>query len=289
MEQYPYGKDAELTPQKYPYGKDDELTLPLGTKEEDAHDHDDLEKDIQQSALQQMMGGMTPAGMRTTANSDVWYKPPTTAVLTEEKKIEMALLNSIKAGDPKAIDKLLEDATPAQLSVRNPEGETTLILGARRGFRDICCKILSKSFEMPKMVNAKDRKGTTALLIAAGRGYVDVVRDLLDRQDFTGVNATTRDGQTALILAARMGQREICGFVLARPDFTEVNATDKHGRTALHWAAGSSRPEILKAILARKDFNMLQAKTKDGHTALDIASRYFISDAVDILRDAARR
>ena len=65
--------------------------------------------------------------------------------------------------------------------------------------------------------------------------YVDVVRDLLDRQDFSGVNATTRDGQTALILAARMGQREICGFVLARPDFTEVNATDKHGPNLLYY------------------------------------------------------
>ena len=31
--------------------------------------------------------GMTPAGMRTTANSDVWYKPPTTAVADARRRL----------------------------------------------------------------------------------------------------------------------------------------------------------------------------------------------------------
>jgi hypothetical protein len=211
----------------------------------------------------------------------------TTEQLTEERRIEMALLERIKAGETKHAKELLRDPViPAQLNARNPDGETTLILAARKGLPEICCDILRvrSDQEAFKLVNAKERRGSTALHIAAGRGYTEVVRDILSRPDFTGINARTRDGQTALILAARMGHRDICDLLLGRSDFAEINATDEQGRTALHWAAGNSCPEILRAILKRSDFTMHSAKSKDGYTATDIATRYFIDEAVEILR-----
>ena len=91
----------------------------------------------------------------------------------------------------------------ADVSVKNNDNVTSLMLASQEGRLDVVQALLAKSAD----VNAKTNKGVTALMLASENGYLDVVQILLSKG--ADVNAEDKDGKTALSLAKRKGNSYI--------------------------------------------------------------------------------
>ncbi len=102
-------------------------------------------------------------------------------------------------------------------------------------------------------VNAQGPQGETPLLIAARRGATERVRHLLKAG--ADITATDRAGQTALHLAALSGVRSLVGLVLESIGEINAVTTEHPWKTALDIAEDSGHSEIadlLRSMGARR-------------------------------------
>jgi len=87
-------------------------------------------------------------------------------------------------------------AAGANPNIRNKQGDTPLLLAARRGYKPIMLKLLESGAD----VNAANDRGRTPLLTALGYGDTEGAQLLLERG--ADVNAKTEYGETPLDVAA---------------------------------------------------------------------------------------
>ncbi|KAE8303743.1 Kinase, NEK [Giardia duodenalis] len=185
--------------------------------------------------------------------------------------------------------------------VKNSDGETALVIAARKGYREIV-ELLDPTDEngVTALMRAVDRNdlmavkallplqggqkatgdvrigkliiyGGTALMIAAARGHTRIVELLVEKEG----GMQTSYGSTALIRAAENGHTDCVRLLVKK----EGGVQNKYGWTALMSAAQNGYTRIVEVLL-EKEGGMQRS---DGQTALMSATQYGHTDCTRIL------
>lgn len=167
-----------------------------------------------------------------------WLKRGADPNLLDDKG-ETPLMQSVRIDDSPEVVRLLLDHR-AKTYLRNPLGETALMLGAFFG-RTRSVEVLLK---YGCDIGEANRQGWTPLTYAAFAGHADIVALLL--ANGAPVNGTTANGLTPLMLAARNGHYDAVMKLLgAGADRTLKGGA---GFTAEELALRAGNTEIAKVV-----------------------------------------
>lgn len=156
---------------------------------------------------------------------------------TVSPKGETLLMLAAREGKPQVVRTIL--AARPKLHLRNPLGESALMLATVLGYTDIAHLLLDAGAPV-------NHPGWTPLIYAAARNRVDIGRLLVGKG--AEVNATADNGTSALMMAVREGHLEMLLFLMehgADPKFVSP-----HGLSALSLARQRGHKEI-EAVLVR--------------------------------------
>ena len=186
---------------------------------------------------------------------------------------ESALLEAVKAGDEKAVGKLI--AGKVDVDAADEGGSTPLIHAAYLGKEAIGLALVKKGAD-PLIRNARN---DTALIYAGARGCAALAAALLER----GADPRGKDyyGASALTYAVREGMADAVRVLLAHG--ADPDEKDKDGVTLLMEAGAKGDEEAVRALLQAKA--AANAVNKDGRTALMLASAEGKAGAVRALLD----
>ena len=137
--------------------------------------------------------------------------------------------------------KVLLEKDPAGVNKLNDDGESPLILAARRSNLMIAELLLAAGAKP----DCADADGVLPLHIAAGRGDLFVGKALLKAG--AGIDAKASDGQTPLIAAARNGKNDFTAMLLEMG--ADVNGVDNEQHSALYYASEAGYTEIVEQLL----------------------------------------
>ena len=137
--------------------------------------------------------------------------------------------------------KVLLEKDPASVNKRNDDGESPLILAARRSNLMIVELLLAAGAQP----DAADTDGVLPLHIAAGLGDLFVGRALLNAG--ASVNSKNADGETPLILAARNARNDFTAMLIEKE--ADVNAVDNDQHSSPYYASEEGYTEIVEQLL----------------------------------------
>ncbi|KAK4693212.1 hypothetical protein P7C71_g4145, partial [Lecanoromycetidae sp. Uapishka_2] len=199
-----------------------------------------------------------------------------------ERKFRNRLFHSIRKGEIKEVESLLETGVGVQ--VDDNVGWPPLVRAAEHGQLAIAELLLARGanpligtigdrlplhfaaeeghepvvrllLKLPDIdVNKKDYTGQTALFKAAHHGKPDVVRLLLQQRGIEP-DCVSNDGFTPLITSVFEKHTEVTRLLLERPDVDPNLADTSYKQTPL-WMAATAGLEMLKLFLAREDIEI---------------------------------
>ncbi|GFO16994.1 ankyrin-3 [Plakobranchus ocellatus] len=187
------------------------------------------------------------------------------------------LLKTIKSGNMKAVDDLLNDHRKDEhKQISGDHLNAALLEACKVGWKFFVHKLVRSG---ASVCNEQSKNCTTALHIAAQRGFQDIVNFLLHKG--ADVNAVDENLNAALILAINPAScTEIINMLLAHG--AEVDAQNSDGMTALMKAVEARDIDAIKIlILAGADDNK---RNRKGQTLTDIATDSGISDVVKFIK-----
>lgn len=117
-----------------------------------------------------------------------------------------------KQGNLIEIKRLFDSQT--DLSIKDENGNTLLLIAAYAGHLDIVKWILSSDSGMQAQVNETNNAGNSALLLASAYGHLDTVKWLLSNEGGAQITETNQLGNTALLLAAKHEQLPVLDFLI---------------------------------------------------------------------------
>ena len=176
----------------------------------------------------------------------------------------------------KGVARRLFERQDIQVNLKNPRGETLLMLATLRE-NETVAEILLERGEIE--VNATNWEGDTALMIAAREKRIIIARLLLKRKDIE-VNMKNRRSQTALSLAAA-GDAGILALLLERDD-TLVNSKSPGESSALLVASQRGLEEVVELLLTKKEIEVNFVNQRN-QTALILAAREGQENVVNLL------
>lgn len=138
------------------------------------------------------------------------------------------LFESIRSGNTQKV-KMLLDANPELVGVKDQRGSTPLLLATYYGVKDMSSVILKFNPE----INAQDAAGNTALMGVSFKGYLEIAELLINAG--ADVNIKNFNQGTALIFAVTFGQKEMIKLLLAHG--ADPTIKDNTGKTAIEHAA----------------------------------------------------
>ena len=106
-----------------------------------------------------------------------------------------ALIYAMQRGAPKAVD-LLVNWPRSNLSIKNPQNETPLMLAAINNQLDLAKVLISRGADV-------NQPGWTPLHYAASKGHVEMMRLLIEHHAY--LDAESPNGTTPLMMAAHYG------------------------------------------------------------------------------------
>jgi len=191
--------------------------------------------------------------------------------------VAQLLLSQVQNGSADCIKTLLTFRNGSSVNTSDGDGNTALILAARKGRKEIVDLLLECS-EVD--INVEDAFGYNVLHWAVFDGHEDVVRCLLSRKDLR-INAHSKSGITPLHNAVRKLRRNVVEMLLARTDVA-VNAQSIFGWTPLHCAVHKGEKEVIEMLLAREDV-VVNTENCFGLTPLELATRRREMDVIEML------
>ncbi len=106
-----------------------------------------------------------------------------------------ALIYAMQRGAPKAVD-LLVNWPRSNLSIKNPQNETPLMLAAINNQLDLAKVLIARGADV-------NQPGWTPLHYAASKGHVEMMRLLIEHHAY--LDAESPNGTTPLMMAAHYG------------------------------------------------------------------------------------
>jgi ankyrin repeat protein len=164
-------------------------------------------------------------------------------------------------GHAAVVDRLFNDRSfsthSSELDV-NEDGETVLLVAARRGFVEIVRRCVWWGFDL----NHRNKDDETAVMLAAKNGHEDVVSFLLEMPLNSGKDRTNRAKRllikkedTALMTtsAARLGKSRILKRICEYEGPSRLDSKlPSTGETALHIACELNRIEEIRYLVSQK-------------------------------------
>lgn len=176
------------------------------------------------------------------------------------------MIEALKAGQLEAI-KLLVSGNPMLIDAKTPTGESTFLLAAYYGRREILDFLLSFNPQL-------------TIFEAAAIGKSDIVRASIQANP-EAIHDYSHDGFTALHLAAYFGHKEIATLLLdqgADPKAASRNPMQVH---PIHSAAAARHLAIVEILL--KNGADVNARQHGGYTPLHSAATNGQSDMIELL------
>lgn len=153
-------------------------------------------------------------------------------------------------GQPAIIKALFADSNQAALTlaglpgtdvnVRNPAGETPLMIAALKGQLAVADALIRRGA-------ALEPGGWTPLHYAAAGDSLPLVQRLL--QQGAAIDARAPNGRTPLMMAAVHGSEELVDALLAAG--ADVRAVERYERTAVELARATGREHMVRHLTAR--------------------------------------
>ncbi len=156
---------------------------------------------------------------------------------------EPALFNALKHGSFNVFEALVRHPQ-TQLNVRNPHGETALMLVCLKGDLKLAKLMISRQADV-------NQPGWTPLHYAATGGHTSLIQLLLDESAY--IDAESPNGTTPLMMAARYGNAKSVQLLI--DEGADINLKNQLGLTALDFAKQGNRPDaqkILQDLLASR-------------------------------------
>ncbi len=226
---------------------------------------------------------------------------------------EQQLIDAAEKGDQHTFFRLLVSCPGINLNARNQQGNTALMIAARKGHiiivqqllaqqnidvnvhqdgrtalhgavanghRDIVqCLLMKDGIDINMRYKAGD---LTPLLFACQRDDNEIICLLLDHPTIN-INVPDLKGTTALMIAAARGNREIVQRLLVKPEI-QINIQNGHGITALMCAVYYGHKEVAQLLLGQQGIN-INAVSNTGDTALVIAIQKSNKEITKLLLD----
>jgi len=158
---------------------------------------------------------------------------------TRDESGEIPLVMALKLDAMKAAEFLASESS-VDVNAQNPAGETSLMIAALRGHRQIADILIERKAQVNK-------PGWTPLHYAAtnaGPEGPGLVALMLEHHAY--IDAASPNGSTPLMMAARYGdQRSVQVLLEAGADATLRN---QQGLSAMDFADSADRPKVVEAI-----------------------------------------
>lgn len=163
-------------------------------------------------------------------------------------KADDQLLNAAEADDMQAVEKALDNG--ADVSARNDDGRTALILAARNASPEVVQALIEAGADVNAGTTASKK---TAVMGAARKGHTEIVRILTE----AGADVDSRDqnGRTALMVASKQGYHEIMTLLI--DNGATVDTNDRFGWHTEDYAKMGGDKTV-------KHLNSLKAKSSDS-------------------------
>jgi len=151
---------------------------------------------------------------------------------------EPAILNCLVHGSLQAFELIAKQAK-TNLNVRNPHGESPLMLVSLKGHMALAKLLVSRQADI-------NHPGWTALHYAATGGHADIIQLLLDESAY--IDAESPNGTTPLMMAARYGNAKSVQLLLN--EGADFQIKNQLGLTALDFAVQGNRPDAIQLLLS---------------------------------------
>ncbi len=151
---------------------------------------------------------------------------------------EPALLYALREGSLKSFEVLAKQSK-VNLNVRNPHGESALMLLCLKGQLNLAQLLINRQADI-------NHPGWTALHYAATGGHTDLIQLLLDESAY--IDAESPNGTTPLMMAAKYGNGKSVELLIA--EGADIQAKNLLGLTALDFAVQGSQPDVIQLIQA---------------------------------------
>ena len=197
-------------------------------------------------------------------------------VLQEDENMnftfELALLQSVTAGNNKAVEFLLQLET-VNIDHTNEGGRTALMLACERGHEDIVHSLLSAVAN----VNSQDNKGLTALMIASEHNHISIIHMLL--QANANPHLKKMNGTNAVMIASYYGNYEVVELLISKG--VDYKHQQNDGVNAFFLACQNGHIQIVELLLKKQvDPNVLR---NDGTNAFMLACQKGHTQIVELL------
>jgi ankyrin repeat protein len=215
-----------------------------------------------------MLGGPNSFGAGGWTNTELEKAMPVDFQVKSAKVAPVGALAMVmhasEMGHKETLEALLGGG--AQPNLRNPSGDTALLLATVEGYTDIVRVLLANNAD----ASLSDHDETTPLIRASANCKTGIVSALLEQK--IEVNAGDTDGRTALIASVVEGCSVAVASLLAQE--ADPNLADREGRTALMYAVESGRKNLIQSLLERNaSVNAADNKGKSALTYAVIANR----------------
>lgn len=147
-----------------------------------------------------------------------------------------AILHALKQDSMQTFEVLAKHPK-ININVRNPHGETPLMLVCLKGDLRLAKLLISRQADV-------NHPGWTPLHYAASGGHPQVIQMLLDESAY--IDAESPNGTTPLMMAARYGNSQSVQLLI--DEGADIHLKNQLGLSALDFATQGARPDAIKIL-----------------------------------------
>ena len=195
----------------------------------------------------------------------------------DKSNLSTPLIQASRNGHFAIVQMLFTANPPADLELKDREGNTALLLAAQFGHDEIVQLVVSQGAHLDNFNN----DGNTALIQACRHGHSEIVKMLITANPPADLDLMDREGNTALMLAASHRNDVIVKLLVSQG--ANLDKVNNNGNTALIQACRHGHFAIVKMLITANPPAHLDLKDREGNTALISAAQFGHDEIVQLL------